>query len=125
MSEYVFRVRFELDAMPGVGVDTGEFETVVRRATLAPDDDSWPFFEAWLWRGELTDEPRFRREMESWLGVPVVGVTFSELRVTPAERQALEDAVAADLSRFGADSVREVLHRHLGSSIRVVEEEDT
>ena len=126
MGEYVFRVRFELDSAPDVSVDTAAFETVVRRATLDPGEESWPFFEAWLWRGKLTDERRFRREMESWLGVPVLAVSFSELRVTATEREALEDAVAADFQRFDADSVREVLHRHLGSSIRVVaEEQDT
>ena len=125
MSAYVFRVRFELDAEPGVRVAPREFETVVTRESLDPDDDGWPFFESWLWHGELTDDVRFREEMSSWLGVPVVDVSFSELRLTPAEREALEAAVAAAGERFGGDSVREVLHRHLGSSIRVIEEEDT
>jgi hypothetical protein len=124
LSAYVFRVRFELDVEPGVRTDPREFETVVTRDSLDPDDDGWPFFQSWLWHGELTDAVRFREEMSSWLGAPVVDVSFSELRVTPAEREALAAAVAAD-ERFGDDSVREVLHRHLGSSIRVVEEEDT
>jgi hypothetical protein len=123
LSAYVFGVRFELNVEPGVRADPREFETVVTREALDPDDDGWPFFQSWLWHGELTDSVRFREEISSWLGTPVVDVSFSELRVTPAEREALAAAVAAD-GRFG-DSVREVLHRHLGSSIRVVEEEDT
>lgn len=129
MSAYVFRVRFTLDTRADVRTDPREFETVVRYDAPAPDDEAWPFFESWLWHGELSDERHFRREVESWLDVPVVGVSFSELQVTPAERAALEDAIGADLARFGADSVRDVLHRHLGSSIRVVEadgeEQDT
>jgi hypothetical protein len=125
LSVYVFRVRFALEPSAGVRTDPREFETVVRYEAPTPDDESWPFFESWLWHGELTDERHFRREVESWLDVPVVAVSFSELRVTPAERAGLERAVEADLERFGADSVREVLHRHLGSSMRVVEEEDT
>jgi hypothetical protein len=121
LSAYVFRVRFRLDPSGPVRTDPDEFETVVRYAAPDPDDDEWPFFESWLWHGELTDEQRFRHEVESWLGVPVAAVSFSELQVTASERAALEEAVAADLDRFDADSVREVLHRHLGSSIRVGE----
>jgi hypothetical protein len=125
LSTYVFRVRFTLDTRVDVRTDPREFETVVTREAPAPDDEAWPLFESWLWHGELTDERHFRREVESWLNVPVASASFSELRVTPSEREALEAAVEADLDRFDADSVREVLHRHLGSSLRVVEEEDT
>ena len=117
---YVFRVRFRLDA-PGVETEPETFETVVRYPAAEPGDDEgrWRFFEEWLWRGELTDAARFREVMETWLSVPVDRVSFSELVVSEAYMEAWTDAVAAELDRYNADSVREVRHNHLGSSIRV------
>ncbi|WP_136600960.1 LWR-salt protein [Salinigranum halophilum] len=117
---YVFRVRFRLDA-PGVETEPETFETVVRYPAAEPGDDEgrWRFFEEWLWRGELTDAARFREVMETWLSVPVDRVSFSELVVSEAYLEAWTDAVAAELDRYNADSVREVRHNHLGSSIRV------
>jgi hypothetical protein len=117
---YVFRVRFRLDA-PGVETDPGTFETVVRYPAAEPGDEEgrWRFFEEWLWRGELTDERRFREVMEEWLSVPVDHVSFSECVVSERYDDAWADAVATELDRYNADSVREVRHNHLGSSIRV------
>ncbi len=116
----MFRVRFRLDA-PGVETEPETFETVVRYPAAEPGDDEgrWRFFEEWLWRGELTDAARFREVMETWLSVPVDRVSFSELVVSEAYLEAWTDAVAAELDRYNADSVREVRHNHLGSSIRV------
>lgn len=119
-SWYVFRVRFRLDA-PGVETDPKAFETIVRYPAAEPGDEEgrWRFFEEWLWRGELTDERRFRAVMEEWLSVPVDHVSFSEFVVSERYDDAWADAVAAELDRYNADSVREVRHNHLGSSIRV------
>jgi hypothetical protein len=116
----VFRVRFRLDA-PGVETDPGTFETVVRYPAAEPGDEEgrWRFFEEWLWRGELTDKRRFREVMEEWLSVPVDHVSFSECVVSERYNDAWADAVATELDRYNADSVREVRHNHLGSSIRV------
>jgi hypothetical protein len=119
---YVFRVRFHLDAS-AVETDPETFETVVRYPAPEPGDEEgrWRFFEEWLWRGELTDERRFREVVEQWLSVPVERVTFSEFVVSEASLDAWTDAVAAELDRYNADSARAVRHNHLGSSIRVVE----
>jgi hypothetical protein len=117
---YVFRVRFRLPATD-VDVDPDTFETVVRRPAAPPGDDdgAWRFFEAWLWRGELTDAERFEPVVEAWLSVPVLSVRFSELVVDGAYLDAWTDAVADEVDRYNAASAREVRHQHLGSSIRV------
>ena len=117
---YVFRVRFRL-ASSTVDVDPETFETVVRYPAAAPGDDGWRFFEEWLWHGDLTDERRFRDVVEGWLGVTVVSVRFSELVVDGAYLDAWTDAVASEVDRYNAASVRAVRHNHLGSSIRVRE----
>jgi hypothetical protein len=119
---YVFRVRFRLDSAT-VETDPDEFETVVRYPAAEPGDDAgeWRFFEEWLWRGDLTDERRFRPVVEEWLSVTVVSVRFSELVVDGAYLDAWTDAVAAEVDRYNADSAREVRHNHLGSSLRVVD----
>lgn len=118
-AHYVFRVRFRLDAQ-GVETDPEAFETVVRFPAPPPGDDGWRFFEAWLWRGSLTDERRFRAVAEEWLSVPVDHVHFSEFVVSEAYDEAWEAAVAAELGRYNAESVREVRHNHLGSSVRMM-----
>ena len=119
---YVFRVRFRLDSET-VETDPDEFETVVRYPAPEPGDEAgeWRFFEEWLWRGDLTDERRFRAVVEEWLPVTVVSVRFSELVVDGAYIDAWTDAVAAEVDRYNADSAREVRHNHLGSSLRVLD----
>jgi len=52
-------------------------------------------------------------------GVAVAAVDFRELRTDEAYRDALTDAIAADLGPFNADTVDEVLHKYLGSSVHV------
>mgnify|MGYP000681130110 CR=1 FL=1 len=113
---YVFRVRFHLDA-PAVEVDPAAFETVVRKPAAEPGTEGWRFFEAALWRGEVTDERYLRSLAEDWLSVPVESVTFSELRTDEAYLDALRGAIAA--SDAFDDAAQAVLHAHLGSSIRV------
>lgn len=115
---YVFRVRFRLDP-DTVTVDPNEFETVVRIPAAAPGEDSWLFFQYNLWRGEVGDEGHLRSVAERYLDVPVSSVTFSELETDESYLAALKDAIAEDLTTFNADSVDEVLHNYLGSSIRV------
>jgi hypothetical protein len=113
---YVFRVRFRLDP-EAVRVDPAEFDTVAERPAPPPGEDGWRLFESALWRGEASDEAHLRRLLEGWLSVPVVGVSFSELRTDEAYLDALR-AEIRDCDAFD-DSPRDVLHAHLGSSIRV------
>jgi len=113
---YVFRVTFELDAS-GVAADPDTFETVVRKPAADPGTDDWRFFEAACWRGEASDEAHLRSLAEDWLGVPVRDVTFSELRADEAYLDALRDAIAEN--DVFDDTPQQVLHAHLGSSIRV------
>jgi len=113
---YVFRITFRLDA-PAVAVDPERFEVVVRKPAVEPGTEGWRFFETALWRGEVNDERHLRELAEGWLSVPVESAAFSELRADEAYLDALREAIAA--SGAFDDAPREVLHAHLGSSIRV------
>ncbi|MFC6989414.1 LWR-salt protein [Haloplanus sp. GCM10025708] len=115
---YVFRVRFRLDPR-GVRLDPAEFETVLRKPAPEPGSEGWRFFRDALWRGEVADEAHLRDRFEDVLGVTVTGVAFSELETDEAYLDALDAAIEADLDAFNADSVREVRHKYLGSSVRV------
>ncbi len=133
---YVFRVRFRLDP-PGVRVDPNEFETVLRRPADPPGETAsdrhtllaesgWLFFRDALWRGNVNDESYLRERLTDHLGVPVSSVRFSELETDAAHLDALKDAIADEIdgtggvNAFDAESVDDVLHKYLGSSIRVV-----
>ncbi|MFD1642443.1 LWR-salt protein [Halohasta litorea] len=118
MAAYVFCVRFRLDP-DAVRVDPNEFETVLRIPAADPGEEGWLFFQQNLWRGNVGDESHFRSVAEDHLGVPVDSVTFSELETDPSYLDDLESEIAADLAQFNADSVDEVLHKYLGSSIHV------
>ena len=115
---YVFRVRFRLDPAD-VSVDPGAFETVVRYPAPPPDEEGWLFFRNALWRGEVNDERHLADRAERWLGVPVEGVTFSELVTDEAYFEALKEAIGENLEAFNADGVAEVVRKYLGSSVRV------
>jgi hypothetical protein len=119
---YVFRVRFRLEPR-GLRVTPDEFETVAEWPAPAPGEPGWRLFHEHLWRGEASDPAHLRELFADRLGVAVAAVSFSELRTDRAYLDAFEAAIAADLDRFGGDSVREVRHRHLGSSVRVVDAE--
>lgn len=120
-ARYVFRVRFRVEPSPSeVSVDPAEFETTLSRAADPPGEDGWLFFRDNLWRGDVGDEAYFREVAEDALGVPVVAVSFSELRTTQAYLDALRDAIADHLDAFRAETVDEVLKKYLGSSIHVV-----
>jgi len=86
-----------------------------------PGADGWLFFRDRLWRGEIGDGPSFRTLASDRLGVEVVDVEFRELRTDEAYLDALEREIAADFDRFNADSVDEVRHKYLGSSVHVRE----
>jgi hypothetical protein len=118
---YVFAVAFRLDP-GGATVDPERFETTMEVPASDPGTDGWLFFRDRLWRGEIGDEPSFRTLASDRLGVEVVSVEFRELRTDREHLDALETAIADDLGRFNADSVDEVLHKYLGSSIHVREE---
>jgi hypothetical protein len=115
---YVFRVRFRLDPDP-VRLDPAEFETVVRRPAKPPGEDGWLFFRNTLWRGEVSDVTHLEQLASKWLDVPVVSVSFQELETDQAYLEALREAIHDTPGAFDGDSPRNVLHKHLGSSIRV------
>jgi hypothetical protein len=132
-AEYVFRATFRLEpADPDVSVDPGRFETVLRKRAADPGEDGWLFFRDNLWRGEVNDEAYLRERIEELLtgrspggerengrGIVVERVSFGELVTDEAYLSALREAIAADLGAFRADDVEEVLHKYLGSSVRV------
>ena len=136
-AEYVFRVTFRIEpASPEVSVDPERFETVLRTRAADPGEDGWLFFRDNLWRGEANDEAYLREQVEEMLagrssggeresgrGLVVERVSFSELVTDEAYLSALREAIAADLEAFRADDTEEVLHKYLGSSVRVEEEE--
>jgi len=118
---YVFAVAFRLDP-DGAAVDPDRFEATMEIPASEPGADGWLFFRDRLWRGEVGDEPSFRRLTEDRLGLggaAVVAADFRELRTDREHLDALKDAIADDLARFNAGSVDEVLHKYLGSSIHV------
>lgn len=117
---YAFRVRFTLSPRR-VEMDPDEFETTVRIPAPRPKTEGWLLFRDALWRGEANDAAHARDLVSERLpdGVEVLSATFSEFETDPEYREALEEAVADDLSAFRADSAREVLHKYFGSSIRV------
>ena len=117
---YVFRARFRLEP-EDVRVEPAEFETVIEYPAPDPGEDGWLFFRDALWHGEVGDETHARELASEWLGVPVASASFSELRTDEDYRDALNEAIADDLDAFNADDVTEVLHKYLGSSIRVVD----
>ncbi|WP_096395299.1 LWR-salt protein [Halorubrum trapanicum] len=122
---YVFRVAVRLDPPEAASVDPARFETTMELAASEPGAGGWLFFRDRLWRGEIGDEPAFRRLAEERLGiedaanVEVAAADFRELRTDEAYLDALKDAIAADLDRFNADSVDEALRKYLGSSVHV------
>ena len=121
----VFRVRFRVDPTPPeMSVEPAEFETTLSRAATPPGEDGWLFFRDYLWRGELGDEAYFRDVTAEALGVPVVSVSFSELRTDQAYLDDLEDAISDQLDAFKAETVDEALKKYLGSSIHVVPGDD-
>ncbi|MFC5279753.1 LWR-salt protein [Halorubrum rubrum] len=115
---YVFRVTFRIDP-EGARTDPDRFETTVEVPAAEPGAAGWLLFRDRLWRGEVGDEPSARRFLGERLGVEVESVAFRELRTDRAYLDALEAAIDADRSRFNAESVDEVLHKYLGSSIHV------
>jgi hypothetical protein len=119
-ARYVFRLEIRLEPNAnGLWTDPDRFETTLYRAADDPGTSGWLFFRDTLWRGELADEPHFRRLVEDELGCPVVSASFSELRTDEAYFDALKAEIADDLALFNADSVSEVLTKYLGSSVRV------
>lgn len=122
MASYVFRLTFRLDP-EGVRVDPQTFETVLRVPAAPPGEEGWLLFQHNCWRGEATNTPQLRERFEAELGVVVEDVSFSELETDRASLDALKSEIAADLARFNAGSVDEVLHNHLGSSIHVRDSE--
>jgi len=119
-ARYVFRIEVGLEPdADGLWTDSDRFETTLYRAADEPGTSGWLFFRDMLWRGELADEPHFRRLVADELDCPVVSASFSELRTDEAYFDALKAEIADDLALFNADSVSEVLTKYLGSSVRV------
>jgi hypothetical protein len=124
---YVFDVQFRVEAAD-VSLTPNRFETTLRLFAPAPGESGehidWLFFRNRLWSGEVSDEPPLRRAASDWLDVEVAHIAFKELRTDQAYLDALEAAVADDLTRFNADSADEALQQYLGSSIHVVDTDD-
>ncbi|MFA1612370.1 LWR-salt protein [Halobellus rubicundus] len=118
---YVFRVTVRLRARDDVAVTPATVETVAEVEAADPGEEGWLLFRDALWRGEVNDEAHARDLAESWVAAPVERVNFSELRLDEAYRTALADAIESQPEAFGGDGPREVLHRHLGSSLRVID----
>jgi hypothetical protein len=116
---YVFRVRFGVETAPNVDADPDAFETVIEVRADPPDEGDWLFFRDALWRGAVNDDRHARTLASEWLSAPVESVSFRELRTDREYLDALKSAIAADLDRFNADDVDEVLTKYLGSSIHV------
>lgn len=106
---------------PDVSLTPDTFETVLRKRAPRPGADGWLFFRDNLWRGEANDEAHLRALATETLGVPVEAVDFRELACDRAYHDALSTAIEAELERFRADDVPEVLTKYLGSSIRIEE----
>ncbi|WP_418281097.1 LWR-salt protein [Halorubrum sp. DTA98] len=115
---YRFRVTFRL-APDDARVDPDRFEATMAIPASPPGDPGWLLFRDRLWRGEVGDEPSMRELASDRLGVDVTAIAFSELRTDEAYLDALKRAIANDLAAFNAESVDEVLHKYLGSSIHV------
>lgn len=121
-ARYVFGVRVRLEAdESGVWVEPATVETKLYREADPPGEEGWLFFRDNCWRGELADERFMRSELEETLGVPVESVDFRELRTDQAYLDALKAEIDENLDAFNAESVTDVLHSYLGSSIHVVE----
>jgi len=151
---YVFRVRFRLDAPrirtepeelsavvgvpapePPAGGDDGgaagsdesgpgETDAPDDRATGTDAPIEWTFFQTALWRGEATDDRRVRQLCSELLSVDATAASFAELALDAAYREALRAAIGRDPGRFNAADADEALAQHLGSSIRVVDEDE-
>lgn len=125
---YVFDAAVRVDA-PGVALDPNRFETTLRLSAPVPGVEpgaeriDWLFFRDRLWRGQIGDEAPLREAVSDWLGVEVVSLSFSELRADEAYLDALRTEIERDLARFNAETVNEVLHQYLGSSIHAVDTE--
>lgn len=115
---YVFRVRFRLEP-DGLELDPDEFEAILRRPAAEPGEEGWLFFRNNLWRGEANDEEHLRDRFSERLGVPVASVSFREFETNEAYREALREAIEADLDAFNAESAREAMHKYFGSSVRL------
>lgn len=123
---YVFRVELRLKP-EDAAVDPERFETTMELPASEPGTDGWLYFRDRLWRGQIGDESSFRQVTAERLGVAdaagieVVAVDFRELRTNRDHLEKFKAAIAADLDRFNADAVDDVLHKYLGSSIHVRE----
>ncbi len=122
---YVFDATLRIPT-EGVALDPNRFETTLQLFAPAPGVEpgservDWLFFRDRLWHGEIGDEAPLRDALSDWLDAEVVSLSFSELRADEAYVDALRAEIDRDLARFNAESVDEVLHQYLGSSIHVI-----
>ena len=125
---YTFEAAFRLP-VEGAALDPNRFETTLRLFAPAPGVEpgperiDWLFFRDRLWHGEIGDEAPLREAASDWFDVEVVSLSFAELRADEAYLDALRAEIERDLSRFNAETVDEVLHQYLGSSVHVVDAE--
>ena len=124
-ARYVFGVAFRLDPEAvGLRTDPDRFETTMYRRADPPGEDGWLFFRDHLWHGELADADHFRNVTADALGVPVESVAFRELQTDEAYLERLRRAVGENLEAFRAEAVDLAVSKYLGSSIRVVGDDE-
>lgn len=118
-AEYVFGVTVRLHPDDDLRVEPDTFETRLFRPADPPGEPGWLFFRDNLWRGELGDPDHFRALTADALGVSVDSVTFRAFETDREYLEDLEAAIRADLGAFNADSVRETIHKYLGSTVEI------
>ena len=110
-AEYVFRVRFRLDAT-GVHLDPQTFETVLRLPAVDPaddeDPDGWLFFRDNLWRGNAADERYLRETASDLLGVEFnadsVDEVLTSISAVPSVSSTESSTESVREGRSGAES---------------------
>lgn len=117
-AHYVFAATVHLAPSSG-SVEPERLEVQYRHPAPEPGESGWLFFRDRLWRGEVNDAAGVRRLIADDLGLDVEHVELRGFETDEAYLEALEDAIADDLSAFKADSTTEVLHKYLGSRLEV------
>lgn len=115
---FAVELRLEPDTS-AVRLEPTVVETRCLLAAPEPGEDGWLFFRDTLWRGEIGDEDHVRSLLADHIGLPVESASFRGFHVDEAYREALETEIAEDLAAFRADSVTEVIHKYLGSTLEV------
>ena len=120
-ARYAFAVRFRLDAAAAADWEAAprRIERTCYRTAPPPGEPGWLFFRDHLWRGRANHLGHLAGLVEDAFSLPVESVEFRGLRTDETYFEALKREIGADLARFNADSVSEVVNKYFGSSIQV------